>query len=159
MNQNVFYLTIPLIHRKEGGIMKSKCIIVLLIMFAGLTINLNAEDEVKWIRDYETALNLSSETGRNVLVILTAPDWCYWCIVLETETLSDQKVKRFINTNFVPLLILETVNGRANSQLDHFNIQGYPTILVINENGSILAELGGYVDAKNLIESATPYIE
>jgi protein disulfide-isomerase len=85
-----------------------------------------------------------------VLLDFTGSDWCGWCMKLDREVFSKQKFKEYAKAN---LVLVEVDFPRAKYQSKKLkeqnealskqhNIQGYPTIIVLNFEGKKVGELG-----------------
>jgi uncharacterized protein YyaL (SSP411 family)/cytochrome c biogenesis protein CcdA len=61
---------------------------------------------IKW-RDYgPEAINKAVHENKPIFLLLTAPSWCYWCQVYESEEyLFNPRVVQFINENFIPIYV------------------------------------------------------
>jgi len=79
-------------------------------------------------------------------------DWCGWCIKLHKEVFSKPEFEEYAKKNLV-LVEVDFPRGKqqteelkkANQQLQKkYSIQGYPTLIVLNGEGTKIAE-SGYV--------------
>lgn len=93
---------------------------------------------VAWVQNYKKALSEARNTGRNIFVVITAPEWCGYCKVLEARVFSKHQVAQALNKKFVPLQLLDT-----NSDRKKFRFDGYPTMLIAGANGKKIAEVYG----------------
>ncbi|MEQ9363217.1 MAG: thioredoxin family protein [Leptospirales bacterium] len=93
---------------------------------------------VDWVQSYDQALSNARSTGRNIFVVITAPDWCGYCKVLEARVFSKSGVANRLNQKFVPLQLLD-----SNSDRNKFSFDGYPTMLIAGANGKKIAEVRG----------------
>lgn len=59
---------------------------------------------IEW-RDYERAsFDEAARTGKPIFLLVSAPAWCHWCHVYESEDfLFAPEVYSFINENFIPI--------------------------------------------------------
>src|SRR6202011_321292 len=84
-----------------------------------------------------------------LLVDFTGSDWCGWCIKLNKEVFSKPEFKDYANKN---LVLLEVDFPRRKQQSDavrkqneqlasEYQIQGFPTIVVLNGEGKKVGEL------------------
>ena len=103
-----------------------------------------------WTTDYNKALAQAKAENKMVLVDFTGSDWCPWCKKLDSEVFDQPKFKDYAKKN---LILVECDFPRAKEQpadvkrqneelQDQFNIQGYPTVIVLNPNGKKVGELG-----------------
>jgi protein disulfide-isomerase len=107
-------------------------------------------DELNWLVNLEEAQMLAAENGLPILVDFTGSDWCGWCIKLENEVFSKQEFIEYANENLIlvkldfPRAIKQTTETKMyNSNLaSKYGIRGYPTILLVNSEGEVLAQTG-----------------
>lgn len=61
---------------------------------------------IAW-RDYSpAAFQESLDENKPIFLLLTAPSWCYWCQVYESEDyLFNQNLYPYINENFIPIYV------------------------------------------------------
>lgn len=86
---------------------------------------------VNWITSFDEAKNKARQSGQNIFVVITAPEWCGYCVQLERNVFSKNSVHSTLNTKFIPLRILD-----SNADKNKFNFSGYPTMIVMNAGGS-----------------------
>jgi thioredoxin-related protein len=103
--------------------------------------------KIKWIEDYDDGLKAAQKTGQNLFVLITAPDWCKWCVELEKNTLPDPEVIELISEGFVPVKLLD-----GHPDIKKFTVEGYPTMMIISPQGKILATMPGYSKPAGLIQ-------
>lgn len=105
-----------------------------------------------WVADYDAALALAQETNKDILVDFTGSDWCGWCIRLDNEVFSMDAFKAFADERYV-LCALDFPNGeealakvpsieRNEEVRDLFDVQGFPTILLMTKDGEVYAQTG-----------------
>lgn len=99
----------------------------------------------------DEALEAAKENGKYVFVCFSGSDWCGWCMKLEKEVFSKAK---FINgvTNDFELVYIDMPQDRdllserakvENAKLvEKYRIQGFPTALVLDTDGSVLTKTG-----------------
>lgn len=105
---------------------------------------------VTWMESYPEALAKAKASGRPILVDFTGSDWCDWCQRLKEEVFNTQTFKAWSDANVV-LLELDYPQAKPQSaelqkQNDElakkFNVEGFPTILVLDAQGAKLGQLG-----------------
>lgn len=122
--------------------------------------------ESGWLHDYEAAKKQAKEENKPILINFTGTDWCGWCIKIEKEIFSKEEFKAYAKENLVLMEVdfpkkeenkkKQTAEVKAqNKELDkQFEIEGYPTIYLIDAEGKKLSEdLGSHKgDAKAYVE-------
>jgi thioredoxin-related protein len=103
-----------------------------------------------WLTSYEQAQQEAKANHKLMLMDFTGSDWCGWCIILEKEVFSKPKFQEYASKNLV-LLELDFPRAKpiaAETQAQNerlarqYQIQGFPTIVVLNGNGKQVGELG-----------------
>src|SRR6058998_4399628 len=64
----------------------------------------NRAHEIKWREWGEDAFREAKETGKPVLLSLSAV-WCHWCHVMDETSYSDEGVISFVNEHFIPVRV------------------------------------------------------
>lgn len=108
---------------------------------------LNAAD---WFTNYDQALSKAQTTNKPILVDFTGSDWCPWCMKLKSEVFSKPEFQSWAKDNVILLEIdfprnipQDDATKAANAALaQKFNIQGYPTVVILNPDGSEKARTG-----------------
>lgn len=111
-----------------------------------------ARAESGWLDDYKKAQEEATATNKFLLVDFTGSDWCGWCRKFDKEVLSQPQFKDYAREN---LVLLEVDFPRAKPQsvelkkqnlelAQQYQVQGFPTIVVLNGNGQKLWQYDGY---------------
>ena len=109
-----------------------------------------AADDSAWKTDYQKALETAKAEKKMVLLDFTGSNWCGWCKKLDKEVFSTTEFKDYAQKNLV-LVKLDFPRGlpqpaaekEQNEKLaKQFNIEGFPTIVILNPEGKKVGELG-----------------
>jgi thioredoxin-related protein len=103
-----------------------------------------------WLTDYDKALALSAKTGKPILVDFSGSDWCMWCVKLDEEVFSKKEFKKFAKKNLILLLLdfprrkwlPKKIKRQNNELLRKYGVQGFPTVLILNSKGEVIARTG-----------------
>ena len=110
----------------------------------------SARADVTWLTDFKRAQQ-EAKTGRKLLLVdFTGSDWCGWCIKLNREVFSKPEFKDYATKNLVLLEVdfprqkkLNAGMQQQNEELaQHYQVEGFPTIVVLNGDGQKVGELG-----------------
>ncbi len=109
-----------------------------------------AADEASWRTDYAQALETAKAEKKMVLLDFTGSNWCGWCKKLDREVFSTPEFKEYAQKNLVlvkldfPRGIEQPAAEKAQNErlAKQFNIEGFPTIIVLNSEGKPVGELG-----------------
>ena len=103
-----------------------------------------------WITSYEQGQEEAKANNKLVLLDFTGSDWCGWCILLDREVFSKPQFKEYADKNLVLVEVdfpkrkpMPDAMRMQNIRLaQRYGIQGFPTIIVLNGDGKVVAELG-----------------
>ncbi|OQY38387.1 MAG: hypothetical protein B6226_03740, partial [Candidatus Cloacimonetes bacterium 4572_65] len=110
-----------------------------------------AETELVWLENYEEALQLASKENKLVLIDFTGSDWCIWCKRLKAEVFTQEAFKKYAAENLVLLELdfpstfkdlPQEVQAERRSLATKYEIKGYPTILLTDASGKVVARTG-----------------
>lgn len=126
---------------------------VMLMAVAGLATETNvisSDNTLTWLTDPVQAQQLSEEMGLPMLINFTGSDWCKWCIRLDKEVFSQQAFIDYANENLVlvkldfPRRKIQSPEEKIRNQqyAAQYNVRGYPTILLLNDDATVIAQTG-----------------
>ncbi|MDK2964205.1 MAG: hypothetical protein PWQ29_1599 [Verrucomicrobiota bacterium] len=121
-----------------------------------------------WQTDYDAALKQAGAENKYVLVSISGLQWCGWCQALEKEVFSQPEFISYAKDHLVCVLLDFDRYGQATSEkfarqhemlLSRYQIQGFPTVLILNPQGKAIAR-DGYQrgGAKNYVRFITSVI-
>lgn len=124
--------------------------------------NINAEPQnLVWLTNYKNAVKKAQKEKKRLLLNFTGSDWCGWCVRLDKEVFSKKDFVTYANKNLVCVKLdfprkkqIPQAEQKQNFELQtKYNVEGYPTILVLDNNEKLLMstgyEAGG---AKNYVQ-------
>lgn len=105
--------------------------------------------ETSWIHKYDEALANAKQNSKPIFVDCFA-DWCAWCHKLDKEVYTDLKFETFLQ-GFIPLRL--NVEDRADGSrvAASYGVDSLPSILILDTDGKLLNRIGGFMDAKDLM--------
>ena len=111
-----------------------------------------ARAESDWQHDYSKAQEEAKTNHKLLFLNFTGSDWCGWCIKLDKDIFSQPQFKDYAHDNLV-LVELDfprkksqpTEERKQNLELaQKYEVLGFPTIVVLNENGQTVWKFDGY---------------
>lgn len=103
------------------------------------------------------ALKQSARSGRYVLADMSAI-WCPTCRKLDKNIFSDAAVKQTIAEHYIFSRIeYETAQGK--DFVEKYNIKGFPTLLILDQNANSVLQLPLTFDPELFIDYLTDFIE
>jgi thioredoxin-related protein len=104
----------------------------------------------EWLTDLPKAQAQAKKQNKLVLLDFTGSDWCGWCIKLKKEVFDTKEFQDYADKNLVLVEVdfprrkrLSAEQAKANQALqEKYQIQGYPTIIMLNGEGRKVGELG-----------------
>jgi thioredoxin-related protein len=142
-------LRVPLFGSKLG-IVKTQRSLILLAIVASLGFSAAVQAEPNWQTDFKKAQEQAKAGKKLLLVDFTGSDWCGWCIKLNKEVFSKPEFQDYANKNLVLLEIdfprmkaqADSVKKQNEMLANQYQIQGFPTVIVLNGEGRKVGELG-----------------
>ncbi|PQJ73892.1 thioredoxin family protein [Polaribacter gangjinensis] len=127
-----------------------------------------AQDTIKrhlnWVASYDMALQISKKEKKPILIYFKGSDWCEPCKVLDAELFASQRFKELSEKSLVLLEVdiprkmdLLSVDKISDNYYlkSRFKVKSFPTILIVDHKGNVLAEKKGYI----LTEYYFPFLE
>jgi thioredoxin-related protein len=112
----------------------------------------------EWLTDMDTAKAEAKATGKAILVDFTGSDWCGWCVRLRSMILDSPAFQDYARDKFVFMevdmprnvkKIGEKQHAINKTIANHYNVNIYPTILVLNHEGDVM---GGFIGGRDTLE-------
>lgn len=91
----------------------------------------------------------AAEQGKPILADLSA-FWCGYCVKLDKSVFSHPKVKAFLDAHYVYARI-DSESDEAASFMQRYNARGYPTLVIIQPNGSLIKKINTTFDPEAFI--------
>lgn len=103
-----------------------------------------------WITSYEQGQQEAKTNNKLVLIDFTGSDWCGWCKLLDREVFSKPQFKEYASKNLVLVEVDFPKTKKLSDELrtqnvilaQRYQVQAFPTIIVLNGDGKMVAELG-----------------
>jgi thioredoxin-related protein len=104
-----------------------------------------AHDRILW-NDYTPGMALAEKEGKSIFLYFHA-DWCGYCRKLKKETFVDDRIKTYLNDNFVSISVDTDKREKLTQQ---WGVRGLPTLWFLESDGTKVNSLPGFVDADQL---------
>ena len=112
-----------------------------------------APTSINFITDYNSALQAAQQKGQKIVVDFYT-DWCTWCKRLDTVTYVDSTVIALSGG-----LVFAKINAEVDTATaDKYSVSGYPTIVLMNSDGTEIDRIGGYLPPKEFVETINNYL-
>ena len=104
-----------------------------------------------WTEDFKAACAQAKKEGKLVYACFSGSDWCGFCIMLESEVLSDplfvavvadDYVLVFIDSPENKALLSERAKAENGKLTEKYGIRGFPTTLILDGNGNKIGKTG-----------------
>ncbi len=118
----------------------------ILAFLAFVSMGLSAND-ISWRTDSASAMAESRKTGKPVMIDFYT-DWCGWCKELDKVTYRDPEVIG-LSGSFVSLKLDAEKNPKGPELAEKYGVDGFPTILFLEPDGSLVARIVGYLPARD----------
>lgn len=133
--------------------MKKIVLLLLILVSSSIFSNENkivAAGGLTWFTSYNSALEDAKDRGSIIIVNFTGSDWCEWCHKLEADVFVKDVFHKWAEQN-ATLLYLDFPQEKemSENQIKHnqvlaqvYGVQGFPTILILDENGKLIGRSG-----------------
>jgi len=109
-----------------------------------------SSDDLNWNGNLEKAIEQAKKENKAVLVNFTGSDWCIWCKRLSAEVFDQKEFEEYAEKSLVLVMLdfpkdiaqTQEIKEYNNKLAQKYGIQGFPTILLINGNGQLVAQTG-----------------
>lgn len=147
---------------------------IVIIALISLSFGLFAENKkidgaggLKWFTMYKDAVEDAKERDTVILVNFTGSDWCHWCFKLDEDVFSKEEFHKWQEKNVTLLMIDFPQNIKlSDEQRNHnqmlaamYGIQGFPTIILLSEDGGFLGRTGYGKDVNQWIKNIEGMID
>jgi protein disulfide-isomerase len=131
-----------------------------ILLIAGAILALSTQGQpLQWLTDKQAALNKAKQENKAVLLDFTGSDWCGWCIKLKKQVFDQPEFAEFARANLVLVevdfprhKVMSRLQMEANHDLaEAFHVTGYPTIVVLDQNGKLIGRSGYRPYARSFI--------
>lgn len=128
----------------------SALFVLFILIFTSCNNGQASSDKLNWNGNLEKAVEQAKKENKTVLVNFTGSDWCIWCKRLSAEVFQQKEFEDYAKKNLVlvkldfPKNIEQTQETKSynNMLAQKYGIQGFPTILIINSKGELIAKTG-----------------
>jgi len=103
-------------------------------------------------KEYKQVLAEAKAKHKKIFVDAYAT-WCAPCKQLQKTTFKDPKAAAYYNKNFINISV-DVEKGNGIGLAEKWNIEGLPTLLILDGNGKAIADHVGFVDGNGLLEFA-----
>ena len=108
----------------------------------------------EWGVDYAAALKKAKQENKVVILDFTGSDWCAACMKLKKDVFSTPEFADFAKKHLVLVEVdfpmkkkISPEQKAANEKLEQqFNVEGYPTVVLVDPSGKKLGAEEGYAN-------------
>lgn len=105
---------------------------------------------LNWNANLEKAIEQAKKENKAVLVNFTGSDWCIWCKRLSAEVFQQKEFEEYAKKSLVLVMLdfpkdieqTQETKEYNNKLAQKYGIQGFPTILLIDGQGKLVAQTG-----------------
>ena len=105
-----------------------------------------------WVADFDEAVKIAKAEGKDLFVDFTGSDWCGWCKKLNAEVFDQEAFLTAAKKDYVLVALdypraeevkAKVPNPKRNQELlAKYDVQGYPTILLMTPDGDVFGQTG-----------------
>lgn len=114
-----------------------------------------ANAHLEWAGSWKAAQQEAKARHKPILVTFYA-DWCIWCKKLDQTTLSDSRVASFLDKATIPVRL--DVDGDGRELSDQYHVDGLPTVLLIDADGTEIGRIPGYLPPDGFLDRLESFV-
>ena len=99
-----------------------------------------SKNSVAWQSSLQEAHRLSVEQNKPMMLVFGAP-WCHYCKKLETTTLADPSLVRYVNQNFIAVHVDVDDQPRVAKILE---VESLPCTVILSPEADLLGRFQGF---------------
>ena len=104
--------------------------------------------EIPWQRSPEAVLQTARQTGKPILVFVSA-DWCHYCKKMKRETWANPRVYAAVSQHYETLVL---DGDRDKTIVKKLELSGYPATLLYSSDGRYVNQKGGYMPPEKTLQ-------
>ena len=121
-----------------------------IIFIALLSASSLLASSVNWAKDYKSGIEMAQKENKPVLFIFSRHT-CKYCVMLDETTLSDEKVVKALNRDYVSIISYSDENDYTPRELWR---PGTPTIWFLMPNGEpMFQEIAGAIGSEPFLNA------
>jgi thioredoxin-related protein len=109
--------------------------------------------EAHWLTSLPEAKALAKKENKLILMDFTGSDWCGWCKKLDAETFSKPEFADYAGKNLVLVEVdfpakkqqSDEVKKANKALQEKYDVNGYPTLILLKPDGTMLWKQPGYL--------------
>jgi protein disulfide-isomerase len=145
-------LVVAIAWRHQDVRLIMKRILLSLCLLTGWAVWQVHAEERAWLTDLSKAQSQAKTEKKMVLMDFNGSDWCPPCKALRKNVLNSQTFMDFAKDNLVLVDVdfphhkaqTEEVKKANEALSSKFNIEGFPTVIVLSSDGKELKKIVGY---------------
>ena len=104
-----------------------------------------------WLDDYDAALKKAADENKHIVVDFSGSDWCGWSKRIGREVFTIEAFKKAAAEKYILLmvdsprkksLLTEKAKKQNPKLVRKYNIEGFPTVIVLDQKGEEVCRLG-----------------
>ncbi len=107
--------------------------------------------EINFIENSWALASKKAKAEHKLIFVDAYAVWCGPCKLLKSTTFKDPKVADFFNKNFVNVSI-DMEKGDGIGLSDKWDVNSYPTLMILDADGKVILNSIGYLPAKDLLK-------
>ncbi len=121
---------------------------ILVLLLLTVSAGCARSSGVTWTHSLSEAMK--SSRGEKLIITDLYTDWCGWCKVMDARTWADPRVGQE-RDRFVFLKLNAETEPDGIAMRERFDVSGFPTVMLLNPDGSEFDRLEGYLTAEEFL--------
>ncbi|HEY6436118.1 MAG TPA: thioredoxin family protein, partial [Ignavibacteriaceae bacterium] len=125
-------------------------LLLFIFLFTSCNNGQSSSDSLNWENNLDKAIEQAKKENKAVLVNFTGSDWCIWCKRLSSEVFQQKEFQEYADESLVLVMLdfpkdvpqSEEKQAYNRNLAQKYGIQGFPTILIFNNQGKMVGQTG-----------------
>ena len=134
------------------GIFGSMAVVAGLVVISAVAWGIGPQKSpVTWQPNLQAAHKIAQQQNKPMLLVFGA-EWCTYCKKLESQTLGNPQLAKYINMNFVPVHIDVDAEPKIGEILE---VKSLPCTVVLSPGADLLGRYEGFCQANQMYQKLT----
>jgi len=135
--------------------MKKLLFVLLGIVLINFAVGCNTQaaekgDGIKFYKGSWKEVAQKADKENKLIFVDIYATWCGPCKLLKKKTFPDKEVGAYFNSKFINTTF-DGEKGDGITLAERYKIKGYPTLLILDSKGNVVAQTAGYMSPEALI--------
>lgn len=132
--------------------MKKLAILITALLFTVVTSAQKSNTEgIQFEKSTWNEVLAKAKAENKPIFVDISTSWCGYCKKMKAKTYTDSSVGNFYNDEFINVSV-DAEKGEGIKLAEKYNVNGYPTFVYLNPDGTLAQQTSGYRNGEEFIK-------